>query len=73
MEKLPKCYLCDKTAELMCPKCNCDVCKFHYHDQMGLCSDCYEKRLKQVRMVITAIIILALIGIPVILLSLFFD
>ncbi|MFX1337607.1 MAG: hypothetical protein ACFFDK_03275 [Promethearchaeota archaeon] len=67
---MPNCYLYDKTAELMCLKRNSDMCKFHF--QMGMCTECYEKRLKQVRMVITAIIILALIGIPIIIFSLFF-
>ena len=61
MEKIAHCYLCDKTAELMCLKCNQDVCKSHY--RMGMCSKCYEKRLKTIQRVITAIIILALIGI----------
>ncbi len=71
VEKLPNCYLCDKPAEIMCLKCNQDVCKDHF-TQMGICTDCYERRLKQVKNVMTAIIILALIGIPVILFSVFF-
>ena len=56
---MPKCYLpnCDKTAEIMCFKCNQDVCKTHY-TPMGICTDCYERRLKHVRTVTNAIIIL---------------
>ena len=70
MENLPNCYICNKNAELFCLKCRQDVCKNHY--QMGLCANCYKKRLKLVQRIITTIIIVALIGIPVILLSIFF-
>ncbi|TFG27381.1 MAG: hypothetical protein EU532_07565 [Promethearchaeota archaeon] len=67
---MPNCYICNKNAELFCLKCGQDVCKSHY--QMGMCVNCYQKRLKAVQRLITIIIIASLIGILVIIFSVLF-
>ncbi|MFX0069745.1 MAG: hypothetical protein ACFFAO_01515 [Candidatus Hermodarchaeota archaeon] len=67
---MAKCYYCEKQAELICSKCGREVCKFHI--QVGLCTECQEKRLKLIQRMLSIVIIGSLVAIPIIVISLIF-